>query len=226
MTEKHIPAVMSNLRREIVQIPKEIATCSGISIYGRVIKSVLFSTDVAVIANNNADAILVVYPFTPHPAILKSVMLVASVPVFAGVGGGLTTGDRSANMSLFAESEGAMAVVVNAPTDSDTIKKINNRIDIPIIYTLVSEHSDLPSRLKAGVDIVNVSGGAKTAMIVRKIREQYPDLPIIATGGQSRESILETIAAGANAISFTPPTNGELFKEKMDKYRQLAEAEC
>lgn len=225
MTEKHIPAVMSNLRREIVQVPEEIASCSGISIYGRLIKSVLFSTDVSVIANNNADAILVVYPFTPHPAILKSVMLVASVPVFAGVGGGLTTGDRSANMSLFAESEGAMAVVVNAPTDSDTIRNINDRIDIPIIYTLVSEQSDLPSRLRAGVDIVNVSGGAQTAAIVRKVREQYPELPIIATGGQTRESILETIAAGANAISFTPPTNGELFKEKMDKYRQLAEKE-
>lgn len=225
MSEKHVPAIMSNLRQEIVTVPEVISTCTGISIYGRLIKSVLFSTDVSVIANNNADAILVVYPFTPHPAILKSIMLVSSVPVFAGVGGGLTTGDRSANMSLFAESEGAMAVVVNGPTDSKTIKKINDRIDIPIIYTLVSEKADLASRLEAGVDIINVSGGANTAAIVKKVREQYPDIPIIATGGQTSESIAETIAAGANAISFTPPTNGELFKEKMVKYRKLAEEE-
>lgn len=219
MSEKAIPTIMSDLRQELVRVPEVIQTCSGISIYGRVIKSVLFSTDVSVIANNNADAILVVYPFTPHPAILKSIMLVAPVPVLAGVGGGLTKGKRSANMSLFAESEGAFAVVVNGPTDAETIGRINDKIDIPIIYTVVSDKADLASRIAAGVDILNVSGGADTACLVAKIREDYPDIPIIATGGPTQESIAETIAAGANAISYTPPTSGELFKAKMVKYR-------
>jgi len=42
----------------------------------------------------------------------------------------------------------------------------------------------------------------------------------LATGGKSDETILEAIAAGANAISFTPPTTGELFKEIMNRYRE------
>ncbi len=152
---------MSDLRHEIVEVPAAIKHCSGIKIYGRRIKSVIFTTDVSIIANNNADAVLAVYPFTPNPAILKSIMQVASVPVFAGVGGGLTTGDRSANMSLFAESEGAFAVVVNGPTDVQTIQTINKMIDIPIIYTVVSDKADIASRIEAGVDILNVSGGAR-----------------------------------------------------------------
>ena len=78
---------MSDLRYEIVEVPANIKQCSGIQIYGRRIKSVIFTTDVSIIANNNADAVLAVYPFTPNPAILKSIMQVASVPVFAGVGG-------------------------------------------------------------------------------------------------------------------------------------------
>ncbi|EHI70605.1 hypothetical protein STRIC_0065 [Streptococcus ictaluri 707-05] len=85
-------------------MPDMIKECSGINIYGRTIKSILFSTDVSIIANNNADAVLAVYPFTPNPSIIKSIMLVASVPVLAGVDGGLTTGFRAANMSLFSES--------------------------------------------------------------------------------------------------------------------------
>ena len=219
MKEDNIPNVMSNLRQEIVRVPEIIKTCSGIRIYGRRIRSILFSTDVSIIANHDADAVLAVYPFTPHPAILKSIMMVASVPVFSGVGGGLTNGTRSANMSLLAESEGAYAVVLNGPTNVETIEKVNQMIDIPIIYTVLSDQIDLTSRIEAGVDILNISCGAETARVVKKIRQLYPDFPIIATGGPSEESILSVIQAGANAVTYTAPTSSELFKEKMKTYR-------
>ncbi|MBO4127737.1 hydrolase [Streptococcus suis] len=222
MSEQFIPSVLSDLRQDIVQMPEVIKECSGIRIYGRRIRSVLFTTDVSIIANHNADAILAVYPFTPSPAIIKSIMLVASVPVLAGVGGGLTTGMRSANMSLLSESEGAYAVVVNGPTDVKTIEAINKVVDIPIIYTVVSEKSDLTSRIEAGVDILNVSCGIETPRVVKKIREAFPDFPIIATGGPTEDSIRRVIEAGANAVSYTAPSNGELFKGKMEKYRKHA----
>lgn len=222
MTQPHIPSVMSDLRQDIVQMPEVIKECSGIRIYGRRIRSILFTTDVSIIANHNADAILAVYPFTPVPAIIKSIMMVASVPVLAGVGGGLTTGVRSANMSLLSESEGAYAVVVNGPTTVETIEEINKVIDIPIIYTVVSDKSDIKSRIEAGVDILNVSCGVETPKVVEKIRKEYPDFPIMATGGPSEECIRQVIAAGANAITYTAPSNGELFKGKMEKYRKHA----
>lgn len=222
MTQPHIPSVMSDLRQDIVQMPKVIKECSGIRIYGRRIRSILFTTDVSIIANHNADAILAVYPFTPIPAIIKSIMMVASVPVLAGVGGGLTTGVRSANMSLLSESEGAYAVVVNGPTTVETIDEINKVIDIPIIYTVVSDKSDIKSRIEAGIDILNVSCGIETPKVVEKIRKEYPDFPIMATGGPTEESIRQVIAAGANAITYTAPSNGELFKGKMEKYRKHA----
>ncbi len=222
MTQPHIPSVMSDLRQDIVQMPEVIKECSGIRIYGRRIRSILFSTDVSIIANHNADAILAVYPFTPIPAIIKSIMMVASVPVLAGVGGGLTTGMRSANMSLLSESEGAYAVVVNGPTTVETIEEINKVIDIPIIYTVVSDKSDIKSRIEAGVDILNVSCGIETPKVVEKIRKDYPDFPIMATGGPTEESIRQVIAAGANAITYTAPSNGDLFKGKMEKYRKHA----
>lgn len=222
MTQPHIPSVMSDLRQEIVQMPEVIKECSGIRIYGRRIRSILFTTDVSIIANHNADAILAVYPFTPIPAIIKSIMMVASVPVLAGVGGGLTTGVRSANMSLLSESEGAYAVVVNGPTTVETIEEINKVIDIPIIYTVVSDKSDIKSRIEAGVDILNVSCGVETPKVVEKIRKEYPDFPIMATGGPTEECIRQVIAAGANAITYTAPSNGELFKGKMEKYRKHA----
>lgn len=222
MTQPHIPSVMSDLRQDIVQMPEVIKECSGIRIYGRRIRSILFTTDVSIIANHNADAILAVYPFTPVPAIIKSIMMVASVPVLAGVGGGLTTGVRSANMSLLSESEGAYAVVVNGPTTVETIEEINKVIDIPIIYTVVSDKSDIKSRIEAGIDILNVSCGVETPKVVEKIRKEYPDFPIMATGGPTEESIRQVIVAGANAITYTAPSNGELFKGKMEKYRKHA----
>ena len=79
---------------------------------------------------------------------------------------------------------------------------------------------DIAGRLAAGADILNVSGAAKTPEIVAKIRAEFPDVPIIATGGPKEEDILRTIQAGANAITYTPPTTGQLFSEIMINHRK------
>ncbi|MGL5675495.1 MAG: hydrolase [Cellulosilyticaceae bacterium] len=220
-TTKFVPEITGNLRRNFVNVPQEISDCSGIRIFGKRIKSFLFTTDVAIIKNTNADAVIAVYPFTPHPAITQALLSVSDIPVVCGVGGGITHGTRSANIALHAEFQGAIGVVLNAPTTLETISYVKEHIDIPVIITVVSEHTDIEEKIQAGVDIVNVSGGSKTATIVRKIRERYPKLPIIATGGPTRESILETIRAGANSITYTPPSNHELFKSRMIEYRQI-----
>ena len=179
----------------------------------------MFSTDVALIKNSNADGVIAVYPFTPQLSITQAIIEVSPSPVFCGVGGGLTTGQRSIDIALHAELNGAFGVVLNAPTPNALIMEMKKRIDIPIVITVVSEKEDIAARIKAGVSIFNVSGGAKTASIVSKIRNEFPEMPIIATGGPTPESILETINAGANAITYTPPSSGELFSQIMENYR-------
>ncbi len=219
--EKYIPEVKSQLRSRIIEVPPVIYKASGIKILGTRIKSLLFSTDVAIIKNTNANSIIAVYPFTPQLSITQAILEVAPVPVFVGVGGGLTTGKRSVDIALQAELMGAYGVVVNAPTANDVILKMKERIDIPIIATVVSECDDYKGKVLSGASILNISGGPKTASLVRKIREEFgKELPIIATGGPTEESILETIEAGANAITYTPPTSAEIFAGVMDKYRK------
>jgi 2-keto-3-deoxy-6-phosphogluconate aldolase len=203
----------------MIHVPQVIRKCSGIVVLGRRIKSIVFSTDVAIIRNINADAVIAVYPFTPQPIITHALMLAADIPVFCGVGGGTTTGDRVVQLALDAEFQGALGVVVNAPTPNETISKIRPIVDIPIIVTVVSENDDITGRLEAGASILNVSAAAKTPGVVRRLRAEYPDAMIIATGGPDDGTINETIDAGANAITWTPPTNGELFKELMERYR-------
>lgn len=215
-----IPSFGSRLRKNIVAVPEIIQNCSGINVFGQVLKSFIFSTDVAVIRNTNANAIIAVYPFTPQPVISNALILAADKPIFCGVGGGLTTGVRSLELAIHAEFQGAMGVVLNKPTPNALISDLKAKIDIPVVITIVSEKDDIKGRIKAGVDIFNVSGANKTADIIKRIKDINPDVAILATGGKSDETILEAIAAGANAISFTPPTTGELFKEIMNRYRE------
>ncbi len=218
--EKYIPEVKSQLRSRIIEAPQVIYKASGIKILGTRIKSLLFSTDVAIIKNTNANSIIAVYPFTPQLSITQAILEVAPVPVFAGVGGGLTTGKRSVDIALQAELMGAYGVVVNAPTSNEVISKMYNRIDIPIIATVVTERDDYKGKLDAGARILNISGGPQTAEIVKRIRDEYgKELPIIATGGPTDESILKTIEAGANAITYTPPCTADIFAGVMEKYR-------
>jgi len=216
-----MPELSGEFRKTIVEVPDIIRrNSSGIKFFGKEIHSLLFSTDIAIIKNTNADAIIAVYPFTPHPAITNAIMEVADVPVLCGVGGGTTQGQRSVNIALHAEFQGAIAVVLNAPAPLTTIRAVKDTIDIPVVVTVVSELTDVGEKVRSGADIINVSGGANTAAIVKRIRDAFPELPIIATGGGTAESITATIDAGANAVTYTPPTNGELFRVKMDHYRE------
>jgi len=220
--EKFVPNIRGQLKKHIVHVPEIInEQATGIKINEKLIKSLVFTTDIAIIRNMSGDAVIAVYPFTPQPVITQAIMLAADVPVFCGVGGGTTQGPRVVNLAKHAEYQGALGVVLNSPTKNEIIKEISEAIDIPIILTVVSEHTDIKSRLDAGTTILNVSGAADTAKIVKKIREEFPYVPIIATGGPTSETIKATIAAGANAITYTPPTNGELFSELMQKYRDI-----
>ncbi len=130
--------------------------------------------------------------------------------------------------------------IVNAPISNEVISRIKEVVDIPVIATIVSDQMDIRSRIgKSGrgrrqcADFLNCRhpcdcvvsgqmdiGGSRPLIFVRRgDRAQFPNIPILATGGPNDETILETIHAGANAITYSPPSNGELFAAIMQKYR-------
>lgn len=220
MSDKFVPEIYGSLRKHMLQVPNEISLCSGIRIFGKRIKSIVFTTDVSIIRNVNADAVIAVYPFTPQPVITQALMLAADIPVFCGVGGGITQGMRVLNLALHAEFQGAMGVVVNAPTTNETIKNVSQTIDIPVVVTVARKEEDIAGRLAAGAGILNVSAADKTAEVVASIRKAFPHVPIMATGGPNKNTILETIEAGANAITWTPPRNADLIRSFMEHYRR------
>lgn len=80
--KKNIPIITTDLRKDIIEVPKEIEAASGMRVFGKLIKSIIFTTDISIIANTDADAVIAVYPFTPHPAIIQSITMVANIPVF------------------------------------------------------------------------------------------------------------------------------------------------
>lgn len=220
-TEDRVPFVESRLRHNILEMPKEIQQASGIVIYGRKIKSLVFTTDLAIIKNCDADAVFAVYPFTPQQAISDAIIKASYIPVFCGVGGGTTKGLRTVSLAKDAESQGAMGVVLNAPINNMNLLAVSRSVDIPVIITVIDEKTDIGARIESGASILNVAAASKTPELVRSIRERYPDVPIIATGGNQPDTITATIAAGANAITYTPPSTQELFKITMAKYREL-----
>jgi len=217
--KKPAPIFQSHLRHGILNMPPEAYEASGIVINGRRIKTLIFTTDLAIIKNCDADAVFAVYPFTPQLSISDAIIKASYIPVFCGVGGGTTRGPRTVSLAKDAEGQGAMGVVVNSPIPSIDIQTMSMAIDIPIIATVVKAGTNFREKLDAGASILNVAGGGDTPDIVREIRESLPDVPIIASGGPDRSTVKATIQAGANAITYTPPTAQELFRDMMEKYR-------
>ena len=211
------------LRKAALRMPDEIEEASGFTLFGRRIKSLIYTTDVAVIRNSNADAVFAVYPFTPQPAITQALLTVAECPVFVGVGGGTTTGKRSVQMAAVSEMQGAAGCVVNSPATAEMVEHITNIADIPVIATVVRCDDDAHAKVRAGAKILNIAAGKNTPQVLRELREHYPNLPLIAPGGKTPESIRETIAAGANAIIWTPPSAQQLQTDMMKRYRKMKE---
>ena len=211
------------LRKAALRMPDEIEEASGFTLFGRRIKSLIYTSDVAVIRNSNADAVFAVYPFTPQPAITQALLTVAECPVFVGVGGGTTTGKRSVQMAAVSEMQGAAGCVVNSPATAEMVEHITNIADIPVIATVVRCDDDAHAKVRAGAKILNIAAGKNTPQVLRELREHYPNLPLIAPGGKTPESIRETIAAGANAIIWTPPSAQQLQTDMMQRYRKMKE---
>ncbi|MDD6381260.1 MAG: hydrolase [Lachnospiraceae bacterium] len=219
-TEKKRPVIETKLRHNIVAIPEEARAASGIVIFGRRIKTLVFTTDLAIIRNCNADAVFAVYPFTPQTAIGDAVIKYSYIPVFAGVGGGTTHGVRTIGLAKDMESSGAMGIVLNSPIKNVNLLAVSKAVDIPVVITVTSLKTDIRTRLEAGASILNVACAADTPKVVAHIRESFPDVPIIASGGNTPEHIKETVDAGANAITYTPPGTAELFASMMERYRE------
>lgn len=210
----------SKIKAKKIATPQVIAEkCNGISLSNTVIKSLIFSTDMALIENNDADAVLAVYPFSPSQKIMKALIDFSEKPVICGVGGGLTQGKVSLEMAIAAEAMGAAAIIVNQPFKNKHIEAIKRKINIPIISSVSVKEFSFKDRVNAGVDIFHVTGGSNTAAIIEHINYAAPCFPIIATGGKTVEHIQNVIISGADAIVLTPPSSGELFKSIMNQYR-------
>lgn len=220
--EKHqAPQIESSLRGHgILKMPLECYGASGIIVNGRRIKTLVFTTDIAIIRNCDADAVFAVYPFTPQQAISDAIIKASYIPVFCGVGGGTTKGLRTIGLAKDVESQGAMGVIMNAPITNVNLAAVAAVVDIPVIITVTRPDTDIAARLAAGASIINVACATETPNLVRQFRKEYPDLPIIASGGPTGESIKNTIEAGANAVTYTPPSTAVLFKTMMEHYRE------
>ena len=191
--EKKIsPNVESRLRHNILKMPQEVYAASGIVINGRRLKSFVFTTDLAIIRNCDADAVFAVYPFTPQQAISDAIIKASYIPVFCGVGGGTTHGVRTLNLARDVESQGAMGVVLNSPISDLNLLAVSRVVDIPVIITVTKEDTNIQSRIDSGASILNVACSTDTPRVVAKIRERFPDVPIIASGGAGKkEDFLE-----------------------------------
>lgn len=218
-------SVQGKLIKAEVRAPEAAKACPGIELIGHTIRTLVFSTDLYIIRNSNADAVLAAAPFTCQPAITQALLQVSGRPVLAGVTGATTSGPRSVILAMEAESQGVSAVIANMSASPELIGDMARVVDIPIVATVGAFDNLLEEKIAAGARIVNVAAGRNTSEVVSKVRAAYPDVPIIATAGPTEETAAAAIAAGADALSWTPPSCAELERETMRRNREMANAQ-
>ena len=218
--------IEGRLRKTPLRVPDNYEECSGFTLFGRRIRTLLYSTDVAAIRNSNADAIFAVYPFTAQPAITQALLTVAEAPLFVGVGGGTTTGRRAAELAAVSEMQGAAGVVLNSPATPEMVAQVASTVDIPVIATITRFDNEAAEKIQSGARVINVAAGRRTPEVIAELRAAFPALPIIATGGRDDATAAATIAAGANALIWAPPSVVELQRDMMVRYREREAVEA
>ena len=218
----HPKHVEQTYRHIALRVPEVMHTCPGFEIAGHHIRSLVFSTDVAVVCHCDADAVLAVYPFPSHPIVNNALIMASERPVFVGVGGGVTVGERSVELASHAEMQGVFAVVLNAVASVDTVRAVAARIDVPVVVTVCEWDDAARARIAAGASIVNVAAGHATPEVVARVRAEFPDIALMASSGHTEESAATTIAAGADALSWTPPNIQDIERALMRKNREHA----
>lgn len=159
-----------------------------------------------------------VYPFTPQQAISDAIIKASYIPVFCGVGGG---DDQRVTYSVSCQRCGITGSYGCGTECTDlNLLAVSSAVDIPVIVTVTKEDTDIRARLEAGVSVLNIACGHQTCEVVRKLRAEYPGVPLIASGGNTEETVLDTILAGANAITYTLPSVQDMFKQWMATYRE------
>ena len=192
------------------------------SLFGRRIKSLIYTTDVAGHPQLNADAVFAVYPSRRSPPLRRRCPTVAECLVFWAGGRYPPPASAPFRWQLPRGCRVRRAVWVNSAT-AEMVEHITNIADIPVIATVVRCDDDAHAKVRAGAKILNIAAGKNTPQVLRELREHYPNLPLIAPGGKTPESIRETIAAGANAIIWTPPSAQQLQTDMMQRYRKMKE---
>ena len=141
------------MRTFLVEIPPLIYQVEGIRVFGRTLRSFIFSTDIALIRNTNADAVFAMYPFATQPVIHRSLLQSADLPVFVGVGSVGMSDNKVMSNALDAEAAGATGVVVGPQLPAEMITRLKRQLDIPLVATVASEKEDLERKIDSGVDI-------------------------------------------------------------------------
>ena len=211
--------IQGTFRKCELPVPSCLQHATGIQIFGRTIKTFVFSCDPYIIRNTDADAVLALAPFTCQPAITRALIQLSERPVFCGVAGSITSGKRSVDLAHEVEMQGAQGIVASVRADTSTISQIAHQVDIPLIVSICQMNLLEKERIEAGASIVNVAAGKQTPEVVRCVRHHFPNLPIIATCGKDPQSALATIHAGADATSWTPPSLVEIEKAVMNQNR-------
>ena len=212
--------VTSHLLGVHLSVPRAAHDCPGIKLLGRTVRSLVFSTDLVVIRYCDADAVLAVYPFTCQPAITQALVSTAGRPVLTGVAGSTTSGARSVLLAMESETQGVSGVVLNYGATPELVASIAQTVDVPVVVTITDWDDLAREKVAAGALVLNVAAGSHTPQVVAAVRDELPFMPIIATAGPTEESARATVGAGADAVSWTPPSLQQIEKELMARGRE------
>ena len=224
MEKKFVPEIMGELRSTPWRCPRSSPQCSGIRIFG------IGSSRWCLHRRGHhpqhqrrrGDRGLSLHP---QPAITQALMTLSEKLVFAGWAAGSPPA-TVVSLAIQAEYQGAMGVVVNAPPRTRPCRCPARGGHPHCGDRGIGERGHPGPAGRRGQHPQRVRAG-KTARIVAAIREKLPTVAILATGGPTEATIAETIQAGANAISYTPPTSAELFKSSWKPTaRKRSEATC
>lgn len=176
----------------------------GIELNGRLIRSILVTSNLYEMIKTDADAIWTdfhIFPGKPH--ILKILSSVKKPVIVRIANRWSTTATLTETLKVLADNGTAgLYVDTNCPTPK--LLTICTNSSIPVLAGSSPELSVIAPKFDAGISAVCVAGKTISLGQINSIREKYPRLPVIACCHRSVQVINHSIHSGAGAVAFKP----------------------
>jgi|GEM_PF-5162116 len=184
--------------------PRFLSFSGGFTLGNRLIHAILFARSRFNIKTTDADAVIANFFLIPGKREVKETLLKTGQPFIFPVRFWLILLFGYPFLAEKLEESGASGVFAASRLPYPMLKKLCQKISLPVISAASPSLNHILSKIDAGAYAVCIPGKSVTKKMINQLHESCPRVPVIASCGKSKDKMIHSLRSGVDAVIYRP----------------------